>query len=328
MADDCGDRAIKLSLVVPLYNEADNVSALHGAISSALAGLEVNYEIVFVDDGSKDDTFRLAADRVALDPHLRVVRLARNYGQTAAMAAGIQESRGAVIVTMDGDLQNDPADVPRLLALIDQGFDIAVGWRRKRQDGALRVFVSKVANRIMTHIMGVRVRDSGCSLKAFRSELIKSLPLYGEMHRFIPALSTLAGARLAQIEVLHHPRRFGVSKYGFSRIYKVMLDIISIRMLLSYAWRPFLWHSTMTMIACAIGLILVIAGLGIEQGQALVVQATVGMLFLSLALFLVAWGLIGLLMASSDRRIARFASLAADLNSRLNLAEKEPRHGS
>jgi glycosyltransferase involved in cell wall biosynthesis len=328
LADDCGDGAIKLSLVVPLYNEADNVSALHGAISSALAGLGANYEIVFVDDGSKDDTFRLAADRVALDPRLRVVRLARNYGQTAAMAAGIQESRGTVIVTMDGDLQNDPADVPRLLALIDEGFDIVVGWRRKRRDGTVRVFVSKVANQIMTHIMGVRVRDSGCSLKAFRSELIKSLPLYGEMHRFIPALSTLAGARLAQIEVNHHPRRFGVSKYGFSRIYKVMLDIISIRMLLSYAWRPFLWHSTMTMIACVIGLILVLAGFGIEQGRALVVQATVGMLFLSLALFLVAWGLIGLLMASSDRRIARFASLAADLNSRLKLAEKEPRHGS
>jgi len=233
------------------------------------------------------------------------------------MAAGIQESRGLVIVTMDGDLQNDPSDVPRLLALIDEGFDIVVGWRRKRNDDALRVFVSKVANRILTHVMGVGVRDSGCSLKAFRSELIKSLPLYGEMHRFIPALSTLAGARLAQIEVTHHPRRFGTSKYGFSRIYKVMLDIISIRILLSYARRPFLWHSTMTMIACAIGLMFVVIGLGIEQGHALVVQATVGMLFLSLSLFLIAWGLIGLLMASSDLGIARFAALAADLSSRI-----------
>jgi glycosyltransferase involved in cell wall biosynthesis len=310
-------------VVVPLYNEADNVGPLHLAIAAALRGMAADYEIVLVDDGSKDNTFQLAAERVALDPHLRVVRLARNYGQTAAMAAGIHESRGAVIVTMDGDLQNDPADVPRLLALIDEGFDIVVGWRRKRRDDALRVFVSKVANRIMTRIMGVRVKDSGCSLKAFRSELIKSLPLYGEMHRFIPALSTLAGARLAQIEVNHHPRRFGVSKYGFSRIYKVMLDIISIRMLLSYAWRPFLWHSTMTMIACAIGLMLVLLGLGIEEGQALVVEATVGMLFISLALFLIAWGLIGLLMASSDRRIARFASLAADLNSKVTPLERE-----
>lgn len=304
-------------MVVPLYNEADNVAPLHAAITAALTGLGSDYEIVFVDDGSKDGTFQLAAGRVALDPHLRVIRLARNYGQTAAMAAGIQESRGVVIVTMDGDLQNDPSDVPRLLALIDEGFDIVVGWRRKRNDDALRVFVSKVANRILTHVMGVGVRDSGCSLKAFRSELIKSLPLYGEMHRFIPALSTLAGARLAQIEVTHHPRRFGTSKYGFSRIYKVMLDIISIRILLSYARRPFLWHSTMTMIACAIGLMFVVTGLGIEQGHALVVQATVGMLFLSLALFLIAWGLIGLLMASSDLGIARFAALAADLSSRI-----------
>jgi glycosyltransferase involved in cell wall biosynthesis len=258
-----------------------------------------------------------------LDPHLRVVRLARNYGQTAAMAAGIQEARGRIIVTMDGDLQNDPVDVPRLLALIDEGFDIVVGWRRKRKDGALRVFVSQVANHIMTYIMGVRVKDSGCSLKAFRAELIKSLPLYGEMHRFIPALSTLTRARLAQIEVSHHPRQFGVSKYGFSRIYKVMLDIISIRMLLSYVRRPFLWHSTMTMIACAIGLMLVLAGFGIRNGHALVVQATVGMLFLSLAAFLIAWGLIGLLMASSDQGIARFAALAADLNSRIKPTEKE-----
>jgi glycosyltransferase involved in cell wall biosynthesis len=315
--------AVKLSLVVPLFNEADNVARLHAAITAALTGLAPDYEIVFVDDGSKDNTFQLAAEHVALDPYLRVIRLARNYGQTAAMAAGIQESRGAVIVTMDGDLQNDPADVPRLLALIDEGFDIVVGWRRKRRDDPLRVFVSKVANRIMTRIMGVPVKDSGCSLKAFRSELIKSLPLYGEMHRFIPALSTLAGARLAQIEVNHHPRRFGVSKYGFSRIYKVMLDIISIRMLLSYAQRPFLWHSTITMIACAIGLGLVVGGLWIEEGRALVVQATVGMLVLSLALFLVAWGLIGLLMASSDQQIARFASLAADLSSRINPMGKE-----
>jgi hypothetical protein len=307
-------RIVNLSLVVPLYNEADNVAPLHIAITNALAVMAPHYEIVFVDDGSKDDTFRLAAERVALDPHLRVIRLARNYGQTAAMAAGIQESRGRVIVTMDGDLQNDPADVPRLLALMDEGFDIVVGWRRKRKDDVLRVFVSQVANHIMTYIMGVRIRDSGCSLKAFKAELIKSLPLYGEMHRFIPALSTLAGARVAQIEVKHQPRRFGVSKYGFSRIYKVMLDIVSIRVLLSYARRPFLWHSTMTMIACIIGLLLVLLGLGIDHGRALVVEATVGMLILSLALFLVAWGLIGLLMASSDQRIAHFASLAADLN--------------
>lgn len=323
MTEDRAREAVKLSVVVPLYNEADSVAPLHAAITAAMTGLASDYEIVFVDDGSKDNTFQLAADLVASDPHLRVIRLARNYGQTAAMAAGIQESRGAVIVTMDGDLQNDPADVPRLLALIDEGFDIVVGWRRKRMDDPLRVFVSKVANRIMTRIMGVRVKDSGCSLKAFRSELIKSLPLYGEMHRFIPALSTLAGARLAQIEVNHHPRRFGVSKYGFSRIYKVMLDIVSIRMLLSYAWRPFLWHSTITMIACAIGVLLLVLGLGIEEGHAFVVETTVGMLFLSLALFLVAWGLIGLLMAASDRRIARFASLAADLNSKAAPLERE-----
>jgi glycosyltransferase involved in cell wall biosynthesis len=311
------ESGIKLSVVVPLFNEEDNVGPLYTAINAALAAFRFSYEVVLVDDGSRDQTFERAAALVKQDSHVRVVRFARNYGQTAAMAAGIQEARGEIIVTMDGDLQNDPSDIPRLLDLIDQGYDIVVGWRRKRQDQGLRVIASKLANRLMALVMGVAVKDTGCSLKAYRGELIRALPMYGEMHRFIPALSKLAGARLAQIEVKHHPRRFGVSKYGFSRIYKVLLDIISIRVLLSFARAPILWHSSMTLVAILIGLTSMSIAVQAEEGEALVVRATVGILCLSLALFVIAWGLVGVLFALNDRGVARFSSLAADLSSRI-----------
>jgi len=229
---------VSVSIVVPLYNEEENVARVHAAVVEALAPHDLDYELLFVDDGSRDSTYQCARELVARDPRVRVVKFRRNYGQTAAMAAGIETARGDVIVTMDGDLQNDPMDIPRLLSLIDEGYDIAIGWRKKRKDGGARVFVSKVANKIIARIMGVEVKDSGCSLKAYKASLIQGIPMYGEMHRFIPALSQLAGARLAQIEVNHRARQFGASKYGFSRIYKVALDIVSIRALLSYAHSP------------------------------------------------------------------------------------------
>jgi len=311
----------RASIVVPLYNEEDNVVPLHEAITQALEGTGIDYEVVLVDDGSRDETFARAEALVAGDPRVRVVKFRRNYGQTAAMAAGIRFARGEVIVTMDGDLQNDPADIPMLLSRIDEGYDLAIGWRRKRKDGSARVFVSRVANRIMARIMGVAVKDSGCSLKAYRAPLIQNIPMYGEMHRFIPALSQLAGARIAEMEVNHRPRQFGVSKYGFSRIYKVMLDIISIRALLSFAARPATWHIRLVVLFFLLGAAFIALAL-LDSGNTTVVEGGVGILFLSTSLFLIAWGLIGHLFALVDRDMAEFASLGTTLAEHLQRSEQ------
>ncbi|MDX3908913.1 MAG: glycosyltransferase family 2 protein [Sphingobium sp.] len=319
---------VYLSVVVPSFNEEENLPLLVEQISAALLSYVGNYEVILVDDGSTDATFAVAERLAAQDPHLRVIKFRRNYGQTAAMSAGIQHARGDVIVTMDGDLQNDPADVLRLVELIDSGYDIATGWRRKRQDGAARVFVSKIANGIMAKLMGVAVRDSGCSLKAFRASLIKNLPMYGELHRFIPALSRLAGARLAQIEVNHHPRRFGVSKYGFSRIYKVMLDILSVRMLLSFTRRPAAWHSPLTSVVLALGFLSLVAGFAADARISLP-YLTVGVLWLSLAAILISWGMVGQLLASSNQRVSNYATLGATLSARVaHLRSGEDEHGN
>lgn len=308
---------VAVSIVVPLYNEEENVTRLHGAVVDALAGHDIDYELLLVDDGSRDATFDYACALVERDWRVRVVRFRRNYGQTAAMAAGIENARGDVIVTMDGDLQNDPADIPRLLALIDDGYDIAIGWRRKRQDGGARVFVSKVANKIIARIMGVEVKDSGCSLKAFKAPLIQGIPMYGEMHRFIPALSQLAGARLAQIEVNHRAREFGVSKYGFSRIYKVMLDIVSIRALLNYARSPLTWQAKATAVSLVLAAMALAQAL-LNMSSSLIVFGCIAFLFFSLAFFLVAWALIGQLFAIVEPEVGRYATLASALSARVD----------
>jgi glycosyltransferase involved in cell wall biosynthesis len=236
------------------------------------------------------------------------------------MAAGIQAARGDIIVTMDGDLQNDPTDIPRMVELLRSGYDLVIGWRKKRKDEGPRVFVSRVANRIMAKVMGVAVKDSGCSLKAFRASLIQGIPIYGEMHRFIPALSQLAGARLMEIEVKHHPRRFGVSKYGFARIYRVMLDIVSIRFLLSYVRRPLAWHATFTAATFVVGAVIVLwsfaFGPGIFAPGNSLVEVSAGLLLLSLSLFLTAWGIIGQLFAFMDPSVLRFASMGSALSAK------------
>lgn len=307
---------VAVSIVVPLYNEEENVPRVHSAVVEALADQSLDYELLFVDDGSRDTTYERARELVASDRRVRILKFRRNYGQTAAMAAGIEAARGDVIVTMDGDLQNDPNDIPRLLALIDDGYDIAIGWRKKRKDGGARVFVSKVANKIIARIMGVEVKDSGCSLKAYKASLIQGIPMYGEMHRFIPALSQLAGARLAQIEVNHRARQFGSSKYGFSRIYKVALDIVSIRALLSYARSPLAWQAKMTTFLLLLGGMATIwAYMG--AGENVMVPAGIAMLLFSLAFFLFAWALIGHLFAIVEPEVNKYAALAAMLSTRL-----------
>lgn len=209
-----------LSIIVPLYNEEASAVPLYEAIIKAVRPLGIDYEILFVDDGSKDNTVPVAAKLAEKDKHLRIVKFRRNYGQTPAMAAGIDNARGKVLVTMDGDLQNDPDDIPRLLEKIDEGYDIVVGWRYKRQDKLItRKIPSVIANWIIGKITGVPIKDNGCSLKAYKADVIKRIPLYSEMHRFIPAMTSLAGTRIAEIKVKHHARQFGESKYGLSRIY-------------------------------------------------------------------------------------------------------------
>jgi glycosyltransferase involved in cell wall biosynthesis len=216
-----------ISLVVPIYNEAEGLPALYRAVSETLDRLPQSAEIVFADDGSKDGSAVVLDEFAAADPRVKVLHLARNYGQTAALMAGIQNSTGDVIIPMDGDGQNDPADIPRLLDKLAEGFDVVSGWRQVRQDRALtRRLPSLVANRLISSLLHVRLHDYGCTLKAYRREVVEDVRLYGEMHRFIPIYAAWEGARVTEIPVAHHPRRFGKSHYGFGRVERVMLDLL------------------------------------------------------------------------------------------------------
>jgi glycosyltransferase involved in cell wall biosynthesis len=228
-----------LSVVVPIYNEAPNLRQLHAELTGVLRAWGRPYEIVAVDDGSSDESFAILAELQAGDPDLRVVRFRRNFGQTAAFSAGFAYARGAIIVTSDGDLQNDPRDIPKLVADLEAGADIVCGWRKDRQDVWLtRRLPSMIANALISRATGVRLNDYGCSLKAFRAEVVKPLRLYGEMHRFIPAIASEMGVTIAERVVNHRPRQHGDSKYGLSRTVRVVLDLLTVQFLLRYATRP------------------------------------------------------------------------------------------
>jgi glycosyltransferase involved in cell wall biosynthesis len=240
---------VEISIIVPMYNERQNVAPLYAATCAALEPVGRSYELILVDDGSTDGTNAAAADIARTDPRVRLVTLAANAGQTPAMSAGIAHARGRYLVTMDGDLQNDPADIPMLIAKLEEGYDLVAGWRVKRRDKLItRKLPSIVANRLIARITGIPIRDNGCSLKAYRASVMRHVPLYSEMHRFIPAMSATVGARIAQLPVRHHARRFGASKYGLSRVYKVLLDLISIRVVVEYTNRPFIWFAKMALL--------------------------------------------------------------------------------
>ena len=228
-----------VSVIVPLYNEVENLPLLHAEICSVLDGLGRPWEVVYVDDGSIDGTTAALQKLAASDARARAVIFRRNFGQTAALSAGFDHSRGPIIVPMDGDLQNDPHDIPRLLEKIDEGYDVVSGWRRYRHDKLVtRRFPSMIANWIIGRITKVRLHDYGCTLKAYRREVIRHIKLYGEMHRFIPVYASWVGARWLEIEVNHRARRFGRSKYGLIRIFKVILDLITVKFLGSFATNP------------------------------------------------------------------------------------------
>jgi glycosyltransferase involved in cell wall biosynthesis len=252
-----------LSIVIPIHNEEHSILPLYDRLTSVLLSLRRSYEILFVDDASTDRSFELLANLVQTDSHLKVLRLRRNFGQTAALSAGFHEAKGKVVIAMDGDLQHAPEDIPALLAKIEEGYDIASGWRKERIDNPLtRKIPSRIANWLMAKASGVDLRDFGTTFKAYRAEVLKDVHLYGELHRFIPALASQYGARVAEVPIQNTPRVAGDSHYGLSRTFRVLFDILTVRFLLKYFTRPMHFFGSL-------GLIGTTAGLAILSGAAL-----------------------------------------------------------
>jgi len=302
-----------LSVVVPFLDEEESIGPMYEAIVAAVDPIDCVFEIIFVDDGSTDKTLEIAGEIAMADSRLRVISFRRNYGQTPAMAAGIDHAKGRVIVTMDGDLQNDPRDIGALLSKIDEGYDIVVGWRHNRQDKLItRRIPSIIANRIIGHVTGVPIKDNGCSLKAYRASVIKNVPLYAEMHRFIPAMASIAGPKIAEIKVQHHARSYGTSKYGLSRIYKVLLDLLTIKTLAGFFSRPTIWFSILGLPFALLGLVMIGGGLLdlATSGRMPIPLAGTGLLFLTLAVFLFFNGVLGeLVYLTGDTKYEDFANI-------------------
>jgi len=230
---------MNLTLVIPVFNEEENLKPLYKKIREVLDPMDQSYEVIFVDDGSQDKSPQILDEIAQEDPRVKVIHFSRNFGQTAALAAGFDIAKGDTIITLDADLQNDPMDIPRLLEKIEEGWDIVSGWRKNRKDPFLsRILPSTIANWLISKATGVQLHDYGCTLKAYKSEVVKNLHLYGELHRFLPALASSLGARITEIPVTHHPRLHGSSKYGISRTFKVILDLILVQFLLKYSTRP------------------------------------------------------------------------------------------
>src|SRR5690606_20113092 len=303
---------VELSVVVPLYNEEENVPHLVAAITEALEG-HSSWELVLVDDGSRDGTVAQVLEAASADSRIRLVELARNYGQTQAMQAGFDHSRGNVVVTMDGDLQNDPRDIPLLLETLDQGYDLVTGYRKGRQDAVItRKVPSYVANRLIAALTGVKVRDNGCSLKAYRRSVLQQLNLYSDMHRFLPALAAAsAAARITEVPVRHHARRFGESKYGLSRIAKIAADLMTIKMISSFRETPlalFVFASIVPLLTSAV----VGASwlhrwmLNLGEHREVVTMPAVALILFALAAYLVMLGLLAeVALAESRMPVAR-----------------------
>ncbi|HVT91385.1 MAG TPA: glycosyltransferase family 2 protein [Bryobacteraceae bacterium] len=306
--------ASMLSIVIPIHNEEPSILPLYDRLTSVLRGLQRPYEILFIDDASTDRSFDLLANLVETDPHLKVIRLRRNFGQTAALSAGFDEAQGSVIVSLDGDLQHEPEDIPTLLAKIDEGYDLASGWRKERVDNAItRKFPSRVANWLMAKASGVNLRDFGTTFKAYRAEIIKEVNLYGELHRFIPALASFYGARIAEVPIRNVPRAAGASHYGLSRTFNVLFDIITIKFLLKYFTSPMHFFGRIGLVGTGLGglilgVLLVKKILGyavmLEHGPLLVL----GALLLMAGLMMFSTGLLGEVMIrtyfeSQGRRI-------------------------
>ena len=247
----------KISIVIPLYNEEESIPHLVEALDAAIANYGQPAEVIIVDDGSRDNSFKLLKEYAARDPRFTIIRFRRNFGQTAAFAAGFAQARGEVVITMDADLQNDPMDIPLLMARVDEGYDIVSGWRKDRQDRWLdRKLPSMMANRLISNVTDVKLHDYGCSLKAYRTEVLRHVHLYGELHRFIPALASQVGATVTEVPVNHRSRQYGSSKYGISRTVRVMLDLINVWFLGTYSTRPIHVFGTLGLSSMAFGVLI------------------------------------------------------------------------
>ncbi|NDJ15886.1 glycosyltransferase family 2 protein [Myxacorys almedinensis] len=321
-----------LSIVVPVYNEVESIPMLLDAIATSLSPHPLSYEIICVDDGSKDGSDALLKREAIAHPHLKAVILRRNYGQTPAMAAGFSHARGKAIVTLDGDLQNDPSDIPMLLEKLDEGYDLVSGWRKHRQDAAVtRVIPSKIANWLIGQVTGVQLHDYGCSLKVYRSELVADMNLYGELHRFLPALAFIEGARITEVPVKHHSRRFGQSKYGLDRTFRVVMDLLTVSFMRTFLTRPMhvfgLFGGVSLLAGTAIALYLAILkfGFGASIGQRPLLILAVVLFLAGLNLF--SFGLVAEISMrtyheSQGRPIYRVREVVGQ--SEQSIASKEP----
>lgn len=296
-------RAFDVSVIVPLYNERENLDQLHEEISAAMAPLNKEYEIIFVDDGSTDGSDELISRLVQKDKKAKLVQFTRNFGQTAAMAAGFEHARGKIYVTIDADNQNVPADIPVLLKKMEEGFDVVSGWRKERKDKFLtRRLPSKAANPVISWLTGVKLNDYGCTLKAYKAEFIDSIDLYGEMHRFIPAYAAMAGAKITEIEVSHRPRTRGKTKYNLSRTFKVLMDLLTVKFLSTYATKPGYLFGGIGSLLCILGLL--------SAAEVIVEKYSVGTWahknpFLLLAVFLFSLGVQMILIGFIAELLAR-----------------------
>lgn len=299
---------IELSVVIPLYNEEENVKILHIRITDILRRLDKTYEIIYIDDGSKDHTFSILKSIHEGDRHTKVIKFRGNFGQSAAMAAGFDAAKGDVVIAMDGDLQNDPADIPRLLDKLTEGYDVVSGWRKNRKDKFIfRKIPSRIANRIICSVTKVKLHDTGCSLKAFRSEIVKRINLYGELHRFIPALAKIEGAHITELDVKHHERKFGKSKYNLSRTFRVIVDLISLNLMMKYLKNPLRYFGKIgfLFIFCgliAIGWILYLIHIFNKPLEDINILVTSVFLFVVTGVQFVVWGLLGDLIVRTGKR--------------------------
>ncbi len=304
-----------ISVVVPFYNEVESIQPLWQVLKSALDNYGKSYEVIFVDDGSTDGTRDIMRELATIHPELRIVLFRANFGQSAAMAAGFETTRGDIVVAMDGDLQNDPNDIGRIVDKLEEGFDVVSGWRKNRQDKIVsRKIPSKIANRIICSVTDVKLHDTGCSLKAFRGELLRRISLYGEFHRFIPALLRMEGARITEMPVQHHARKFGTSKYNITRTFRVIMDLTTIRLLMVHLHNPLSFFAKFSALTGFAGF----AALFTALFQLLSQPANVDVINISITLTVLLWsasflfmslGLVGkLIVGSGERRSFSYES--------------------
>jgi glycosyltransferase involved in cell wall biosynthesis len=320
-----------LSIVIPIKDERDNLKPLHERLRQALIPLGRSYEVLFVDDGSVDGSYQVLEELAALDPHVKVLRLRRNFGQSAALQAGIDSSAGQILVTLDGDLQNDPADIPRLLDKLTDGYDAALGLRQNRQDHLfIRKIPSLLGNWLIRKVTGVRLKDMGCTLRAMRRELVETIPLYGEMHRFVPVLMQQSGGRLVQIPVRHHPRTAGKTKYNLTRTFRVILDLITVKFLHSYLTRPMHVMGLAGLLSMALGVVSLLATIWMKSAHGTFMTGNPLLLlsvFLELiGVQLISMGLIGELLTRTY--FESQGKKAYAIRSTLNLEQRETRQAA